>query len=162
MPKKSEAQVGEESTKLFAPSGKAKKKIVSRSEKAGLTMSVSKIHTHMMRRKMHKNSGGVTRVSVSAPVWVTAAIEYFAAELLEQAGNATKSVGRKRINIEDVMLALRADNELDKATAGFRVLAGDKLKGELINDELLTKTEKDEKEKARVEAKAKRAAAKAA
>ena len=67
---------------VAAGRGKAKKPAVSRAEKAGLTMSVSKVHNHLLR---HKQAKGVTRVSVSAPVWITAAIEFFAAELLEQA-----------------------------------------------------------------------------
>jgi hypothetical protein len=73
-------------------------------------------------------------------------MEYFAAELLEQAGEKTKKENRKRITVQDVLKALRSDKELDKAMAGYRVLVADKLKGEQINDELLTKDEKAERE----------------
>ena len=130
-----------------ARKSKPKKKSVSRAEKAGLTLSVSKVHSHMLKRKQAK---GVSRVSASAPVWITAAMEYFAAELLEQAGNVTvdpKQQGgsRKRITVEDLLKALRSDAELDKAMTGFRVLVGDKIKGKDITESLLTQGEKDAK-----------------
>lgn len=163
MAKKSGAQPGEHQTRSQGNgTSKGKKKAVSRSEKAGLTMSVSKVHAHMLRRKMDKKSGGVTRVSVSAPIWVTAAMEYFAAELLEQAGDKTKKENRKRITVQDVLKALRSDKELDKAMAGYRVLVADKLKGEQINDELLTKDEKAEREMRKATAAESRKAAAAA
>ncbi len=132
---------------------KPKKKSTSRADKAGLTMSVSKVHTHMLKKKQ---ANGVTRVSASAPVWLTAAIEYFAAELLEQAGNVTidpkqKGGSRKRITVEDLIKALRSDAELDKAMSGFRVLAGDKIKGDKIASELMIK---ESKKKAEAEAEA--------
>jgi histone H2A len=149
-PKKGGGEAGTRktrSTEQVDGNGKAKKKSVSRAEKAGRVISVSKVHTHMLKRKQAK---GVTRVSASAPVWITAAIEYFAAELLEQAGNLTvdpKQQGgsRKRITVEDLVKALRSDAELDKAMTGFRVLVGDKIKGKDITDALLTKDEKDAK-----------------
>lgn len=121
--------------------GSAKKKSQSRAEKAGLAMSVSKVHNHMLKHKMHPNTKGVTRVSVSAPVWVTAALEYFAAELIEQAGLKTtdpkqKGGARKRITVEDVVHALRGDAEMDRAMTGFRILAGDKIAGKKITGAL--------------------------
>jgi len=124
---------------VAAGRGKAKKPAVSRAEKAGLTMSVSKVHNHLLR---HKQAKGVTRVSVSAPVWITAAIEFFAAELLEQAGNLTVKDSRKRITVEDLIKALRSDNELNRAMPGFRILAGDKIKGKKITEELSIKPKK--------------------
>tara|TARA_Y100000389_G_scaffold92228_1_gene88842 strand:+ start:5123 stop:5671 length:549 start_codon:yes stop_codon:yes gene_type:complete len=136
MPKKS-AVAGE----LASKSAGGKKKSVSRADKAGLTMSVSKVHNAMLKFKQHPKSKGVTRVSVGGPVWVTAAIEYFAAELLEQAGLLTTSAdqkggARKRITLQDIVTALRSDDEMDKAMAGFRILAGDKISSDKISEEL--------------------------
>lgn len=148
MAKKGAGKAGSVSTRssgdVAKEGGKAKKPAVSRAEKAGLTMSVSKVHNHLLK---HKQVKGVTRVSVSAPVWITAAIEFFAAELLEQAGNVTidaKQQGgaRKRITVEDLIKALRSDKELDKAMPGFRILAGDKIKGKKITEELQLKAKK--------------------
>lgn len=147
MAKKGAGKAGTVSTKSSGEVAGGKKKSVSRADKAGLTMSVSKVHAHMLKKKMHPNTKGVTRVSASAPVYVTAAIEYFAAELLEQAGNMTidtkqKGGPRKRITVEDIIKALRGDAELDKATTGLRILVGDKIKGKNITAELLTEHEK--------------------
>ena len=52
--------------------------------------------------------------------------------------------------------------ELDKAMTGFRIVVGDKIKGDKIQDALLTQGEKDERDKRREAAKAAREAAKAA
>lgn len=167
MPAKTSADNGGSKTRSkgggdVAKSGK--KKAQSRSDKAGLTMSVSKVHNHMLKHKKHPNSKGVTRVSVGGPVWVTAAIEYFAAELIEQAGNKAvdpkqKGGARKRITAADVLNALRGDKELNKAMAGFRVLLGDKISGKEISDELLTKEEKYKRETAKETSRAQREAA---
>lgn len=143
MAKKGSSKAGSVSAQsngdVAAGGGKAKKPAVSRADKAGLTMSVSKVHNHLLR---HKQAKGVTRVSVSAPVWITAAIEFFAAELLEQAGNLTVKDSRKRITVEDLIKALRSDTELNRAMPGFRILAGDKIKGKKITEELSIKPKK--------------------
>ena len=136
MPKKSGVQGGAIATRSKGDG--SKKKSQSRADKAGLSLSVSKVHNHMLKHKGHdKVKGTVSRVSVSAPVWVTAAVEYFAVELIEQAGLKTtdanqKGGARKRITVEDVVLALRSDPELDRAMTGYRILAGDKLPGKKI------------------------------
>lgn len=163
-PKTKDTPSGDHITRSKGGAIKGKSKAQTRSDKAGLTMSVSKVHNHLLK---YKRAKGVARVSVSAPVWITAAIEYFAAELLEQAGNFTvnpKQQGgsRKRITAEDITHALRADKELDKAMTGFRIVVGDKIKGDKIQDALLTQGEKDERDKRREAAKAAREAAKAA
>ena len=90
---------------------------------------------------MDKKSGGANRVSVSAPVWVTAAAEYFASELIDQAGQITADLNqpggpRKRITVEDIIKALRTDTELDKAVTGCRILVGEKISGKKITKEI--------------------------
>jgi hypothetical protein len=161
-PKEKNGQAGGTKTRSMGDVAKGdKKKAVSRNEKAGLTLSVSKIHNHLLK---HKKAKGVSRVSVSAPVWLTAAVEFFANELIEQAGMVTtdpKQQGgaRKRISMDDLIKALRGDAELNRAMSGFRVLAGDKIKGKKINEELMTREDKEAAETRRATAAAARAEA---
>ena len=121
-------KVGEKPTsnESTTKSDKPMKKSVSRSAKSGLVWPVSRTHRKIV------NTGGVKRVSAGAPVFVSAVIEFFAAELLELAGDVCKDPdqpggARKRLMPRDVLQALRSDKELSKATAGLRVLVGDKV-----------------------------------
>ena len=109
-------------------SGKVKKPVVSRSAKAGLIWPVSRTH-----RRVVNNRGSVARVGAGAPVFIAAVTEFFAAELLELAGNLCKEAkqqggARKRVMPKDVLHALRSDKELNKVSSGLRVLVGDKIK----------------------------------
>lgn len=147
---------GSKSGSTIPMSGDGKKpKAVSRTEKAGLQFSVSKVHSHMLQKKM----GKVKRVSAGAPVWVAAAVEYFAAELIELAGARTESEKdkegnpkRKRISASDVVQALRSDAELHGAVSDLSILVGDKLKNKKITDALITNEEQKEKELKKAEA----------
>ena len=99
----------------------AKKKSKSRSEKAGLTMPVSKINRHL------RDSRRAKRVGAGAPVYMAAVLEYAAAEILELAG---KELGkRKRIMPADIMKVIRKDEELNKLMGGCSVFSGDRVKG---------------------------------
>ena len=57
---------------------------MSKQAKAGLTLPVSRINRTM------KASSGAKRIGGSAPVYMTAVLEYVAAEILELAGNHTQ------------------------------------------------------------------------
>ena len=96
------------------PEESSKKKSKSRSEKAGLLMPVSKLNRHL------RESGRSKRVGAGAPVYLAAILEYAAAEMLELAGNELGK--RKRITPQDLMKAIRADEELNKLLAGARRL----------------------------------------
>lgn len=103
---------------------KSGKPVQSKSQKAGLSFPVARVN-----RAMKKNSG-MKRVGGSAPIYLTAVLEYIVAEMMELAGNHTLAAkpARKRITPEDIVLAVRGDEELGKLFKNVSVFAGDKIK----------------------------------
>lgn len=99
-----------------------KKRTQSKSAKAGLTFPVARINRYM------KNNSGMKRIGGSAPVYMTAVVEYIAAEIMDLAGNATKEGGRKTVSPDDLTVAVRGDHELAKMFAGNGIFLGDKIK----------------------------------
>ncbi len=100
--------------------GKKKKVTKSRSEKAGLTMPVSKLNRHL------REAGRTKRVGAGAPVYLAAVMEYAAAEILELAGAELGK--RKRITPQDIMKAIRNDDELNQLLSGCAVFTSDRVK----------------------------------
>ena len=115
MPKTKEAVV--EGEGIMA---KKKKVSKSRSEKAGLTMPVSKLNRHL------RQAGRTKRVGAGAPVYLAAVIEYTAAEVLELSGGELGK--RKRITPQDIMKTIRNDEELNQLLGGCAVFASDRVK----------------------------------
>jgi histone H2A len=105
--------------------GEPKKKVTSKSSKAGLTFPISRINRAL------KTQAGTKRVGGTAPVFMTAVAEYVAAEILDIAGQHTKAAkpSRKRISPEDVTLAIRGDEELARLCSSIVVYSGDKIQG---------------------------------
>lgn len=110
-----------------APTGSVKgsdaqgKKSVSKSQRAGLTFPVARINRFM------KCNSGMKRIGGSAPVYMTAVIEYMTAEIMQLAGNAALGQGRKTVTPDDLTGALRSDADFAKAFAGHGIFVGDKL-----------------------------------
>lgn len=104
-------------------SKKSDKPTVSKSQKSGLVFPVARVN------RLMKRSSGMPRVGGSAPVYMTAVLEYVTAELMEIAGQHTKQAkpGRKRITPEDIVMAVRGDPELAKIFKNSSVYTGDKL-----------------------------------
>ena len=100
--------------------GPPAKKLTSRSSKAGLVWPIQRVHSHLSKR----TNARVKRVGGHTPVYLAAVIEFFAQEVLEAAARSTndsKQPGgaRRRINVKDLVLALRTDRELCAASAGL-------------------------------------------
>lgn len=91
------------------PSGKrsAHKPKVTQSIKSGLIMPVS-----LIARKLRKATG--LRVSKSAPVYLTAILEYLTSEILSLASDSLQAPRRKRIQPRDLLKSILSDEELSK------------------------------------------------
>ena len=98
-----------------------KKKSVSRAQKAGLQFPVSKFNRHLRDSRKSK------RVGAGAPVYLAAVLEYAAAEILEMAANDLGK--RKRITPQDIMKAIRGDEELNMLMGGCAVFLTDRVTG---------------------------------
>lgn len=100
---------GKESGTTKGGRGKPKAtKSVSRSSKAGLQFPVGRIARFL------KSGKYAERVGAGAPVYLSAVLEYLAAEVLELAGNAARDNKKNRIVPRHIQLAVRNDEELSK------------------------------------------------
>lgn len=88
--------------------GGSKKKKITQSAKAGLTFSVARTGRCARDMRLAKRTGA------GAPVYMTAVLEYIAAEILELSGNASKDNHKQRITQRHLMLAVREDEELNQ------------------------------------------------
>lgn len=100
----------------------AKKSAVSKSSRAGLTLSIARLNKRM------KSTGGLPRVGATAPVYLTAVLEYIAAEIMNLAAHECQKTKRKRITPEDLSLAIRADQQLNALCSNVAIYSGDKIK----------------------------------
>jgi len=90
----------------------------SKSSRAGLLFSVSRVHRNLRRGNY------AARVGAQSPVYLAAVLEYLTAEILELAGNAAHDNNRSRINPRHIQLAVRKDEELNKLLAGITISQG--------------------------------------
>ncbi len=98
--------------------GSAAKASQSRSAKAGLTFPVGRVH-RLLRRGNYAQ-----RIGSGAPVYLTAVLEYLAAEILELAGNAARDNKNTRIIPRHLQLAIRNDDELNKLLGNVTIAQG--------------------------------------
>ena len=91
---------------------------MSRSAKAGLQFPVGRVARYIRKMKV------ATRVGAGAPVYLSAVLEYLAAEVLELAGNAARDNKKTRINPRHIQLAVRNDEELNKLLGGVTIAGG--------------------------------------
>ncbi|PAV79332.1 hypothetical protein WR25_15544 [Diploscapter pachys] len=99
-------------------SGKIRSKGKSRSSRAGLQFPVGRIHRKLRKGNYAQRVGGGTAV------YLAAALEYLAAEVLELAGNAARDNKKTRINPRHLQLAIRNDEELNKLLSGVTLSEG--------------------------------------
>ncbi|CAL9238710.1 unnamed protein product [Arabidopsis halleri] len=93
-------------------------KSVSRSSKAGLQFPVGRIARFLKAGKYAE------RVGAGAPVYLSAVLEYLAAEVLELAGNAARDNKKTRIVPRHIQLAVRNDEELSKLLGSVTIANG--------------------------------------
>ncbi|KAL6500410.1 Histone H2A [Orobanche hederae] len=93
-------------------------KSVSRSSKAGLQFPVGRIARFLKAGKYAE------RVGAGAPVYLSAVLEYLAAEVLELAGNAARDNKKNRIVPRHIQLAVRNDDELSKLLGHVTIANG--------------------------------------
>ncbi|SCU81277.1 LAMI_0B05490g1_1 [Lachancea mirantina] len=98
--------------------GTAAKASQSRSAKAGLTFPVGRVH------RLLRKGNYAQRVGSGAPVYLTAVLEYLAAEILELAGNAARDNKKTRIIPRHLQLAIRNDDELNKLLGNVTIAQG--------------------------------------
>ena len=98
--------------------GSAAKASQSRSAKAGLTFPVGRVH-RLLRRGNYAQ-----RIGSGAQVYLTAVLEYLAAEILELAGNAARDNKKTRIIPRHLQLAIRNDDELNKLLGNVTIAQG--------------------------------------
>ncbi|CAN1175398.1 Probable histone H2AXb [Linum perenne] len=98
--------------------GKPKSKSVSRSSKAGLQFPVGRIARFLKKGRYAE------RVGSGTPVYLSAVMEYLAAEVLELAGNAARDNKKTRIVPRHIQLAVRNDEELSKLLGKVTIANG--------------------------------------
>jgi len=97
---------------------KAGGKSQSRSARAGLQFPVGRVSRFLRKGRYGARVGG------GAPVYLSAVLEYLAAEILELAGNAARDNKRTRITPRHIQLAVRNDEELNKLLGGVTIASG--------------------------------------
>ncbi|KAF7490238.1 Histone H2A.1 [Sarcoptes scabiei] len=107
------------------------KKQKSRSQHAGITFPVGRIHRLLKKGNFSERIGG------GAPVYLASVLEYLVAEVLELAGNAARDNKRARICPRHLLLAIRNDEELNRLLDGVTFAEGGVLPH--INSALLPK-----------------------
>lgn len=110
-------------------------KAKSRSTRAGLQLPVGRIH------RILKHGNYAPRVGAGAAVYMTAALEYLAAEILELAAKAATENNKSRISPRHILLAIRNDDELNKMLDGIIISQGGVLPH--IEQQLLPKNTKN-------------------
>ncbi len=101
----------------------AKKASNSKSAKAGLVLPVSRVQKRM---KAAMGKGG--RVGAASPIYMTGALEYIAAEVLDQARQVTQNAKRKRITPADLVAGIRQDEDLSRLFSHVEVVVAEELK----------------------------------
>lgn len=122
--KEAETQEGDSPEKIKKNGiKKTQKKRQTKQQRAQLILPISRIN------RLMKQKSGVKRIGGSAAVFLTAVLEYVSSEVLDLASEFCKEQKRKRVNPGDVLMAMRADSELQKLTASTAFVLGDKITG---------------------------------
>ncbi|KAL3849813.1 hypothetical protein ACJIZ3_011695 [Penstemon smallii] len=98
--------------------GKPRTKAVSRSSKAGLQFPVGRVARFLKKGRYAE------RVGSGSPVYLSAVLEYLAAEVLELAGNAARDNKKNRIVPRHIQLAVRNDEEFSRLLGSVTIANG--------------------------------------
>ncbi|XP_055626352.1 histone H2A, sperm-like [Toxorhynchites rutilus septentrionalis] len=96
----------------------AKQPSKTKSSRAGLTFPVGRVTSNL------RKGNYAERIGVGASVYLTATLEYLAAEILELSGNAAKDNKKSRIVPRHIQLAVRNDDELSVLMKGVTISEG--------------------------------------
>jgi histone H2A len=94
------------------------KKNKTRSSRAGLQFPVGRIH------KILRKGNYAPRIGGGAPVYLAAALEYLAAEILELASDAARQNKKGRVVPRHILYAIRNDEELNRMLSGVTISQG--------------------------------------
>ncbi|KAJ3833345.1 histone-fold-containing protein [Lentinula raphanica] len=108
---------GKSLSKVLLVAGGKKRKI-TQSLRAGLTFPVSRVRRYL------KNMNADKKLTMTAPVYLAAVLEYLVAELLELSGNACLDHRRKHIKPRHILLAVRNDDEIDRLLQNCHITEG--------------------------------------
>ncbi|CAK1603743.1 unnamed protein product [Parnassius mnemosyne] len=97
---------------------KKRAKSKSRSERAGVHFPVGRIH------RILRKGNYASRIGCGSAVYLSAALEYLTAEILELAGKAATDNGKNRISPRHILLAVKNDDELSKMLEGVTISQG--------------------------------------
>jgi len=89
----------------------------TKEEMSGITFEIGLVHK-ILKNKLRYN------VSATASVYMTAALEYICAEVLELSGNCARDLKVPRITPRHIGLSIRGDEDLDKLFPGIVASAG--------------------------------------
>lgn len=123
--------------------GVQKRKAVTKAMRAGLNMPPTRYN------KKLKEKGGAGAVGAPASIYMTAVLEYVAAEIMEQAYDRavhSKPASRKRVTPKDISKVLRSDDELARLFNVCGVLVGDKIRA--VTTSILSKHDLKKREEA--------------
>ncbi|CAF3164006.1 unnamed protein product [Rotaria socialis] len=91
---------------------------VSRSKKANLIFSVSRVENRLRKGRYAERLGS------TAPVYLAGVLEYLVAEVVELAGDITHKSKRKRITPRDIALVIKNDDELNTLCSDVTIPEG--------------------------------------
>ncbi|XP_028173400.1 histone H2A-like [Ostrinia nubilalis] len=94
------------------------KKNKTRSSRAGLQFPVGRIH------KILRKGNFAPRIGSGAPIYLAAALEYLAAEILELAADAARDTKKSRVVPRHILFAIRNDEELNRMLSGVTISQG--------------------------------------
>ncbi|PIC51741.1 hypothetical protein B9Z55_002131 [Caenorhabditis nigoni] len=90
----------------------------SRSKRAGLTFSVSRVD-----RKLHEGAHG-NRISSGASVYLAAVLQYLTSELVDMSVIESKKKNKKRITPRLITLAIKTDNDFNSLFKDITIAQG--------------------------------------